>query len=219
MTIANSEVHDSPAGWVDETRLAQRIHDLGRIGAYSETGVNRQALTMADARAQTLLIDWARSIGMTAETDAIGNLFLRLPGTDEDAEPVMAGSHIDTQPTGGRYDGAYGVLAALEAAQAIKLSGYRHRHPIEVVAWMNEEGSRFAPGMTGSAVYAGARSLAEALQTADAEGVTIAEALDQVRANMPPLPQRSLATPLKAYIEPHIEQGPVLEAANPVSES
>jgi len=200
--------------FVDEARLEQRINELAKIGAFSATGVNRQAYTLGDAKAQTLLIEWAQALGMVAETDAIGNLFLRLPGTDPNAAPVMAGSHIDTQPTGGKYDGAYGVLAALEAAQAIKLSGLDHRHPIDVVAWANEEGSRFAPGMTGSSVYAGARKLEEALQCMDADGVSIAEALAQGRTRMPVLPERALGSPIAAYIEPHIEQGTVLEEAN-----
>ncbi len=213
MTTDNTNAPHHPASWVDAARLAARIDELGQIGAYSDTGVDRQALTLGDAQAQTLLVSWAEKIGMSAHTDAIGNLFLRLPGSDAEAPPVMAGSHIDTQPTGGKYDGAYGVLAALEAAQAIALSGCKHRHPIEVVAWMNEEGSRFAPGMTGSSVYAGARSLKESLEVTDAQGISIAKALQQVRANMPPLPERELRLPVAAYLEPHIEQGTILEAA------
>jgi N-carbamoyl-L-amino-acid hydrolase len=213
MTTDNTNALKQPACWVDATRLAARIDELGNIGAYSESGVDRQALTVGDAQAQTLLIKWAEKIGMSAQTDAIGNLFLRLSGTDADASPVMAGSHIDTQPTGGKYDGAYGVIAALEAAQAIALSGHKHRRPIDVVAWMNEEGSRFAPGMTGSAVYAGVRSLEESLRITDAEGVSIDQALQQVRTNMPPLPGRELRSPVAVYLEPHIEQGTILETA------
>lgn len=202
-----------PSSLVDRQRLADRIDQLAQYGAYSPGGVDRQALTPEDAVAQNRLLDWAEQIGLTAQTDDIGNLFLRLPGSDPDALPVMAGSHIDTQPTGGRYDGAYGVLAALEAVQAIAQSGIAHRHPIDVVAWMNEEGSRFAPGMTGSAVHAGARDLQEALDTTDAQGVSIAQALAQVRAAMPALPRRPLRSRIAAYIEPHIEQGIRLEQA------
>lgn len=207
----NSATH--PAHWVNDARLTARIEALAQVGAYSPTGVDRQALTPGDAQGQAMLVQWAEEIGMAAYTDAIGNLFLRLEGTDPDAAPVMAGSHIDTQPTGGKFDGAYGVLAALEAAQAIAMSGQPHLHPIDVVAWMNEEGSRFAPGMSGSSVYAGARSLEETLAVTDEAGISIAAALAQVRAAMPTLPQRPLKSPIAAYIEPHIEQGTVLEEA------
>lgn len=213
MSIEHIPSATHPAHCVDDARLAARIEALAQIGAYSPTGVDRQALTPGDAQGQTLLVKWAEELGMTAYTDAIGNLFLRLAGTDPDAAPVMAGSHIDTQPTGGKFDGAYGVLAAFEAAQAIAQSGQPHRHPIEVVAWMNEEGSRFAPGMSGSSVYAGARTLEETLAVTDAAGVSIAEALAQVRTLMPALPERPLGSPIAAYIEPHIEQGTLLEAA------
>jgi N-carbamoyl-L-amino-acid hydrolase len=196
---------------VDEALLAQRIDVLGQIGAYSATGVNRQALTPEDADGQLQVIAWGRDIGMQPSTDAIGNLYLRLEGSDASLPPVMVGSHLDTQPTGGRYDGAYGVLAGLEVARAIVASGLRPTRSIDVVAWMNEEGSRFAPGMSGSAVYGGARTLESTLAVTDGQGVTIAQALADVQQRLGPLPQRALQGPLHAYIEPHVEQGIVLE--------
>lgn len=141
------------------------------------------------------------------KADPAGNLFLVLEGAEPDVPPVLTGSHIDSQPTGGKFDGAYGVLAGLEAVEAIQDAGLRLRRSIEVVAWMNEEGSRFAPGMMGSAAFAGARALDEILATRDAAGVSVEEAL----AAMPPVESCPLRRPVAAYVEAHIEQGPLLE--------
>jgi N-carbamoyl-L-amino-acid hydrolase len=181
---------------------------LARIGATPGGGVNRQALSAGEIEAWRLLIGWAEAAGMQASTDPAGNLFLALPGRDRGLPPLVMGSHIDTQPTGGKFDGAFGVLAALEAAESL---GATPTRDVVVVAWMNEEGSRFAPGMMGSEAFAGVRTLEEILAARDAVGTTVAEALAALHAAFPHLPRRPLGFPIGFYLEPHIEQGPVLE--------
>lgn len=181
---------------------------LAEIGALPGGGVNRQALSPGEIEAWRLLMAWGAEAGMEPSTDAAGNLFLTLPGRDRRLPPLLMGSHIDTQPTGGRFDGAFGVLAALEAAQSL---GATPARDVVVVAWMNEEGSRFAPGMMGSEAFAGVRPLAEILPVRDAEGTSVAEALTALHAAFPALPRRPLGFPLAWYLEPHIEQGPLLE--------
>jgi len=197
--------------YVSRQRLWDRHETLARIGATRAGGVNRQALSPEDVAACRQLIDWGRAFGMQATRDAAGNVFLRLAGKDADAAPVMSGSHLDSQPTGGKYDGVYGVLAALEACQAIVESGMQPRRPIDVVAWMNEEGSRFAPGMMGSAVFGGARSLASIQSIQDAQGISVGNALRTAEAGLSDIAQRPLGGPVFSYVEAHIEQGPVLE--------
>lgn len=207
------EVASGAARAVDEERLWRRHCELARCGATPAGGVNRQALSPQEAQARAVLVRWGEAIGCRPFTDAIGNLFLRLEGSDPGLEPVLTGSHIDSQPTGGRFDGAFGVLAGLEALQAIVETGTSPRRPIEVVAWTNEEGSRFAPGMMGSEVFTGVRSLESVLAVRDADGVSVAEALQAVLAATPHVPMRPLGFPVAAFIEAHIEQGPALEAA------
>ncbi len=184
---------------------------MARHGATATGGVNRQALSPAEFAAWRELIAWARSLGLVPYTDPIGNLFLRLEGVDTGADAVLTGSHLDSQPTGGKFDGVYGVLAGLEAVQAITESATKLRRSVEIVAWMNEEGSRFAPGMMGSSAFAGAAGMDDYLPLRDADGVSVADGLAAVRAAFPELPQRTLGRPVAAYIEAHIEQGPVLE--------
>lgn len=202
----------SAADAVDGARLWDRLHALARHGARPDGGVDRPALSAAEADAKRTLIGWGRDAGLSPFTDALGNLFLRWEGA-ADGPPVLLGSHIDSQPTGGRYDGTFGVLSALEAVQALQAAGIRPVCPLEIVAWTNEEGSRFAPGMMGSAGYAGARSVAEILAVQDADGVSVAEALSVQMHLLPPIPARDLGRKVRLYLEPHIEQGPVLEAA------
>ena len=199
------------SAFVDERRLAERLAAMARIGATEKGGVNRQALSMEDAEAQRRLIQWGEALDMKPSVDAIGNLFLRLEGTDANAAPVLSGSHLDSQPTGGKFDGVYGVLAAFEAVEAIIASGMRPRASIDIVAWMNEEGSRFAPGMMGSAVFAGAREPGAVLAVTDANGVTVEKALADVRERLRDVPERPSGERVAAYVEAHIEQGPQLE--------
>ena len=185
--------------------------ELAAIGATEKGGVNRQALTAEEAEARRLLVRWGRELGLVPLVDAAGNLFLRLPGTEPDAAPVLTGSHIDTQPTGGKFDGSFGVLAGLEAVEAMIEAGHAPRRPVEVVAWMNEEGSRFAPGMMGSEAFAGLRALDAILGVEDADGISVAEALPSVLGATPEAEQRPLGFPVAAFVEAHIEQGPELE--------
>lgn len=200
------------AAHVDAERLWRRHMELAQHGATANGGVDRQALSAEEIAARRTLVAWGEAIGLSASNDDAGNLFLRLAGTEPDLAPVMIGSHIDSQPTGGKFDGAFGVLAALESVEAIVASGLRPRRPIDIVAWMNEEGSRFAPGMMGSAAFTGARKLADVLAVRDAAGVSVSDALAAVLAAEPQLPRRPLGTPVAAFVEAHIEQGPILEA-------
>lgn len=181
---------------------------LAEIGALLAGGVNRQALSPAEIEAWRLVIAWGAEAGMEPSTDPAGNLFLTLPGRDRTLPPLVMGSHLDTQPTGGKFDGAFGVLAGLEAAQSL---GATPARDVTVVGWMNEEGSRFAPGMMGSEAFAGVRSLDEILGARDAGGTSVAEALAALHAAFPDMPRRPLGFPIAFYLEPHIEQGPVLE--------
>ncbi len=185
--------------------------ELGQIGATDKGGVCRLALTDEEIEARRLLIEWANELGLAVYTDEIGNLFFRLEGSEANAAPVVTGSHIDTQPTGGKFDGAFGVVAGFEAVQAIVESGITPVKPIEIVAWMNEEGSRFSPGMMGSEAFASRRPLEQILSVTDANGISTSEALAKTMAAFPSLERRELGFAMTAFLEAHIEQGPVLE--------
>ncbi|SAI24532.1 N-carbamoyl-L-amino acid amidohydrolase [Bordetella ansorpii] len=198
-----------PSTQVSQDRLMNRLMAMARIGATAAGGVDRAALSAEDAAAQALMAQWGAELGLSASRDAAGNFFLRWQAGE--GAPVLSGSHLDSQPTGGRYDGVYGVIAALEAVQAIQLAGVAPRRPIEIVAWMNEEGSRFAPGMMGAAVYGGARALADVLPVRDRQGVSVQTALAATSAALRGIPERSLGGVPYAYVEAHIEQGPELE--------
>lgn len=197
-------------------RLWLRLMALGEIGALPGKGVNRQALSREEISARRKLMDWGIEVGLIPSTDLAGNLFLTLRGSSPHLAPVMAGSHIDSQPTGGMFDGAFGTLAALEAVTAIVEAGSTPERSIVVVAWMNEEGSRFAPGMMGSEVFVGKRGLAEVLAARDADGVSVEEALAVVTAAFPNLAPQPPGFETHAYLEAHIEQGDVLERAEAI---
>jgi N-carbamoyl-L-amino-acid hydrolase len=208
---AGGSVIDRPSQSVREDRLNGRLATMSTYGATPNGGVNRQALSAEDLQAQLQLIRWGVDLGMQPSTDPAGNLFLRLEGTEPTLAPVLSGSHLDSQPTGGRFDGVYGVLAALEAVEAIQEAGLSPRRSIEIVSWMNEEGSRFAPGMMGSRAYADPGCLNDILSVTDAEGTSVRDALAFVHDGLRDVPRRPLRGWPHAYVEAHIEQGPVLE--------
>ncbi|MEW6345692.1 MAG: Zn-dependent hydrolase [Pseudomonadota bacterium] len=195
--------------YIDGARLWASLMDMAQIGATPRGGVRRLALTEEDKQGRDLFAQWCRDAGLSVSVDAIGNLFARRPGTREAAAPVLIGSHLDTQPEGGRFDGVYGVLAALEVVRALNDAGVETERPIEIVSWTNEEGARFTPAMLGSAVFTGVTALGDALAKRDAQGVTLAEALD---ASGYRGTRATTGVPVDSYFEAHIEQGPVLEA-------
>lgn len=198
---------------IDGERLITRLRTLARIGARADGGVNRQALTPEDAAARKLVVGWAQEAGLAAETDPIGNLYLRhTPAAAENATPIVSGSHLDSQPAGGWLDGAYGVIAALEAVQSLKENGAVLSRPIEAVAWTNEEGSRFIPGVMGSSFYVDRLSISEIEDKLDPDGVRLGDALAELLAATPDLPVREQPRPIAGLVEAHIEQGPILEA-------
>jgi N-carbamoyl-L-amino-acid hydrolase len=201
----------SGAESVNEQRLWQRHADMAKLGGTPKGGVNRQALSPEDAAARNQLAGWARARGFEVFTDTIGNLFVRREGTDRAAAPVTSGSHMDSQPTGGRFDGMYGVLAAFEALEALEDAGIRTRRPVMAVAWTNEEGSRFQPAAMGSAVFAGQYKLDDMLQQKDWNGVLLKDALAETLAAAPAPQRPGSGFPLDSYVEAHIEQGPRLE--------
>lgn len=199
------------ADHVDGQRLWQRLMELASFGATPQGGVSRLALSQEEIAARAQLVAWGRRIGLEPSVDAAANLFLRLSGAEPDLPPLLIGSHTDSQPTGGKFDGAYGVVAALEALEAIKASGRRPRRSIELVAWMNEEGSRFAPGMMGSAVFTGVRRLDDIIQIKDKAGVSVETALASALAAETHLPRRPLGFKVAGFVEAHIEQGITLQ--------
>ncbi|VVD31822.1 Zn-dependent hydrolase [Paraburkholderia dioscoreae] len=193
---------------VDGARLWDSLMQLARIGATDKGGVCRLALTELDREARDLFIAWAKKIGCTVRIDAIGNIFARRAGLRDELAPVMTGSHIDTQPTGGKFDGNYGVLAGLEVLRTLADANVRTLAPLEVAVWTNEEGSRFVPVMMGSGVFAGAFTLEHALEQRDREGVSVRDALSRIGY----AGENEKPHTVGAYFEAHIEQGPVLEA-------
>ena len=201
----------SPSRHVDVARLWRRHMEMAAIGALSRGGVNRPALSPFDADARRRLVGWGRALGLEPFQDTMGNLFLRRAGDEPGAAPVMTGSHLDTQPTGGKFDGTYGVLAGLEALEAMNEAGRRTRRPIVLVAWTNEEGARFQPGCAGSAAFAGHAPMDRLLAAVDRAGVSVDTALADVLASQPDLPVLPPGFPVHAYVEAHIEQGPRLE--------
>jgi len=194
---------------VNARRLKDTLLELSKIGGTERGGVHRLALTDEDRRARDLLVEWLREAGMEVVVDEMGNIFGRRAGRDPLLPPVMAGSHLDTQPKGGKLDGSYGVVGALEVARTLNDYNIQTDRTFEVVSWTNEEGSRFSPPLIGSGVYTGAFTLDYAYSRVDKQGKTLGEELRRI-GYQGTAPCR--ARGLHAYLELHIEQGPVLEA-------
>jgi N-carbamoyl-L-amino-acid hydrolase len=193
---------------INGTRLWASLMELAQIGATDKGGVKRLALTDLDRQGRDLVVQWATAEGLAITVDKIGNVFMRREGTNPDLPPVVTGSHIDTQPTGGKFDGNYGVLAGLEVVRTLNERGIRTEAPIEVAFWTNEEGSRFVPVMMGSGVFCGAFSLETAYAARDVDGKSVGEELERIGYRGDQTPGDH---PIGAYFETHIEQGPVLE--------
>ena len=194
---------------VDGARLWRSLQQLGSVGATASGGVRRIALTPEDMAGRRLVEGWAIEAGCVARTDAVGNLVLRRAGRDEQRPAVMVGSHLDTQPDGGRFDGALGVLAGLELLRTLAQARIETEAPIELAIWTDEEGARFDVSCVGSSVFGGALPLRRALELRDGDGVALSEALARAGA----VGAATIGAPLPScYFELHIEQGPVLEA-------
>ncbi len=193
---------------INGQRLWDSLMELAQIGATPKGGVCRLTLTDLDKQGRDLVTGWAREAGMSVTIDKIGNVFMRRPGRDDSLPPIMTGSHIDTQPTGGKFDGNYGVLAGIEVVRTLNDHGIETEAPIEVAFWTNEEGSRFVPVMMGSGVFANAFTLEHAYAATDTEGKTVKGELERIGYIGEQEPGDH---PIGAYFETHIEQGPVLE--------
>jgi N-carbamoyl-L-amino-acid hydrolase len=194
---------------INGERLWQSLMEMARIGATDKGGVCRLALTDLDRQGRDLFVRWCREAGCTVSVDRMGNIFARRPGRDNSLPPVGTGSHLDSQPTGGKFDGAYGVLAGLEVIRTLNDLNYETAAPIEVVVWTNEEGSRFAPAMVASGVFAGVFDEEYGLSRQDLDGKTMGEELKRIGyAGDLPVGGRKFG----AFFEAHIEQGPILEA-------
>ncbi len=198
---------------INGERLFASLMELAKIGATVKGGVKRLALTDLDKQGRDLVVSWGRAAGLAITVDQIGNIFMRRAGRNPALAPIVAGSHIDTQPTGGKFDGNYGVLAALEVVHTLNDQNLLTEAPLEVAIWTNEEGSRFVPVMMGSGVFCGAFSLETAYAAKDTEGKSVADELARIGYLGDEVPGQH---PIGAYFEAHIEQGPVLEDADKV---
>ncbi|MDH4447207.1 MAG: Zn-dependent hydrolase [Acidovorax sp.] len=210
MTLIQSASMSTASLRINGDRLWASLMELAQIGGTPKGGVCRLALTDLDRQGRDLVTRWAREAGMAVTIDKIGNVFMRRPGRNNSLPPVMTGSHIDTQPTGGKFDGNYGVLAGVEVVRTLNDHGIETEAPIEVAFWTNEEGSRFVPVMMGSGVFAKAFTLEHAYAARDTEGKSVREELERIGYIGDEEPGDH---PIGAYFEAHIEQGPVLEDA------
>lgn len=193
---------------INGDRLWESLMTHGRIGGLENGGVCREALTKTDGRGRDLFVQWCREAGLDVGIDAMGTTYATRAGGDPDLEPVAMGSHLDTQPSGGKFDGILGVLAGLEVMRALNDANLQTRRPLTVINWTNEEGSRFPPSMIASGVYAGRFSMDDVAAVADADGVRFLDALEEIGyAGTEAVGARRFSS----YLELHIEQGPVLE--------
>ena len=194
---------------INGDRLWDSLMEMAKIGPGVAGGNNRQTLTDADAEGRALFQSWCDAAGCSMGVDSLGNMFAQRDGTDPDALPVYVGSHLDTQPTGGKYDGVLGVLGGLEIVRTLNDLGIKTRHPIVVTNWTNEEGTRFAPAMLASGVFAGVHDQDWAEDRTDADGKRFGDELDRISwRGEEPVGARKM----HAFFELHIEQGPILEA-------
>lgn len=194
---------------INADRLWDSIHEMAKIGPGVAGGNNRQTVTDEDGEGRRLFQKWCEEAGLQMGVDRMGTMFARREGTDPDALPVYVGSHLDTQPTGGRYDGVLGVLSGLELVRTLNDLGIRTKHPIVVTNWTNEEGTRFAPAMMASGVFAGVLDQEEIYQHTDAQGRKFGEELERIGWKGD---EEVGARRMHAFFELHIEQGPILEA-------
>jgi N-carbamoyl-L-amino-acid hydrolase len=192
---------------IDSDRLWRSLMTMAEIGATEKGGVRRLTLTDLDRQSRDLFVAWCREAGCSVEIDAIGNIFARRPGRDPERAPVMAGSHLDSQPTGGKFDGPFGVLAGLEVLRTLNDNSVETDAPIEVAVWTNEEGCRFAPACMGSATFSGEFALDYSHGRTDNDGNTVRGELERIGYL-----GDGVGRPVGAYFEAHIEQGPILEA-------
>jgi N-carbamoyl-L-amino-acid hydrolase len=193
---------------IDRNRLLDRLNELARIGFTAEGACCRLALTDEDREGRDLVVGWMKAAGLSVSIDPVGNIFGLRAGTESNADPVVTGSHIDTVRTGGRYDGNLGVLGGLEVVHVLNDAGIRTRRPLVVAAFTNEEGARFHPDILGSLVYAGGMSVQEAYETVSIDGKRFGDELDRIGyRGEAPVP----AHKPHAYVELHIEQGPILD--------
>ena len=193
---------------INAERLWGSLMEMAKIGATPKGGVKRLTLTDLDRQSRDLFVSWCKAAGLAVSVDGVGSIFARRRGRKADAPPVVSGSHLDTQPSGGRFDGCYGVIAALEVARSLNDQGIETELPYEVAMWTNEEGSRFLPVMGASGAFAGLHTVQEIREARDPEGISFGAALDAIGyAGAAPVGGR----PLTAYFEAHIEQGPLLE--------
>jgi len=194
---------------INSARLWDSLEEMALIGPGVAGGCNRQTLTDADGEGRHLFQRWCEAAGMTMGVDTMGNMFATRPGTDPKALPVYMGSHLDTQPTGGKYDGVLGVLGALEVVRSMNDLGIKTKHPVVVTNWTNEEGARFAPAMLASGVYAGIHTEDYAKGRRDMDGKVFGEELKRIGWEGT---EKVGARKMHAMLELHIEQGPILEA-------
>ena len=193
---------------IDPERLWGSLMDMAKIGATPKGGVKRLTLTDPDRQGRDRFVGWCKEAGLAVSIDGVGNIFARRAGRNNALPPVVSGSHLDTQPSGGRFDGCYGVMAALEVARTLNDRRIETEAPFEVAMWTNEEGSRFLPVMGASGAFAGAHTVEEILSARDLDGVSFGDALRAIGyAGTAPVGGRKLG----AYFEAHIEQGPLLE--------
>ena len=196
---------------INSERLWDSLMEMAKIGPGVAGGNNRQTLTDEDSEGRQLFLDWCKAAGCTMGLDQMGNMFARREGTDPEALPVYVGSHLDTQPTGGKYDGVLGVLGGLEILRTMNDLDIKTKHPIVVVNWTNEEGTRFAPAMLSSGVFAGVHTQDWAYERVDAEGKAFGDELQRIGWRGDEVVG---ARKIHAFFELHIEQGPILEAEN-----